>query len=135
MGASTRSTSQELWRDIGCPASIAVEEHLTGKHEGWEEYRDTRSIHRLASLRLYEGHPRADLGMAPLGSEARGHIWRGTWPLSPPTAAGYWVACAYALTDIVMTHKLDPDLRECEVLADGRSAVGGFPEVKKARCR
>ncbi len=123
------------WQALACPPCISVDEQLAGKYEGWEGHREAGAVHRLAAVRIYEGHPRDNLGMPPYSNATHGSTWRGTWSLVPAAASGYWVTCAYDLTDIVLTRRLAEGLHECEVIADERSTVGGFPEIKTARCR
>lgn len=132
--AATRPHAGEPVELVKCPESPAVEESFRDVDAGWEAIRDEgkRGVH-LTSISVYDGHPSGMATLVPNAASEKNKKRISRWHLTPNSGAGYWVACNYANTLLMVTRRVPSSASVCEVsetlLPDGRSIA-----IDSVRC-
>jgi len=118
-----------------CPASIAVEQRLSGRVDPWTVGIDSATP-RLAGVTFYDGPPR-ELA-SPVNDEAAEtkDTWTGIWRFAQSAGREYWVACSYSHTNVVLSRRLPTGTSECRVVFEKTTSwPGGLRVVKETRCQ
>lgn len=101
---------------VKCPESPAVEESFRGVDAEWEVVRDEgkRGVH-LVSVSVYDGHPSGMATLVPTTSSEKNRKRISRWHLAPNSEAGYWVACNYSNTLLMIAKRVPSSAGVCEV--------------------
>lgn len=119
---------------VKCPESPTVEESFRDVDAGWEVVRDEgkRGVH-LTSISVYDGHPSGMATLVPNAASEKNKKRISRWNLTPNTGAGYWVACNYSNTLLMVAKRVPSSASTCEVsetlLPNGRSIA-----IDSVRC-
>lgn len=118
-----------------CPGSIEVEQKLArAAASGWEASRE-EVPHRLMGVTFFSGPPSERASLAPDADEGTGKDRVLRFDLGAPGSGGHWISCAYDRTDVVLSRRLDPQVRSCSVVLDATVTVGGRPSILRIACR
>jgi hypothetical protein len=113
-----------------CPPEIQVEQKVIGLPTDWKE-SDSQREHRFVNVMFSEGEPSNQVILAPAGQKKGKHALVNAWVFSP-SAAGYWLSCAYSGTSMVVSQRLPEKITSCEVEYDTNFSV---PVAKRVSCR
>lgn len=96
-----------------CPKELKSQQLLSSPHKGWTSFSENTN-YPLVSIRFSEGEPTDMVWLAPTNS---------TNPLIqhwsfPKSERGYWIACGYGSTSIVLALRLPLDSGKCTVWLD-----------------
>src|SRR5688572_1934526 len=98
---------------VDCPRTVAIEQKPTAPPAGWNA-ADDGSPHRLASVTFYDG-PLAERASLVYDEEvSAGKEWTGVWHFEP-NPRGFWIACTYSGTSIVLSRRLPVEVKVCRV--------------------
>ena len=118
---------------VDCPPTIAVEQEPVAPPAGWTVTEDG-SPRRLASVTFFDGPP-AELASLVYDDEASARKeWTGIWHFEP-NPRGYWIACAYSGTTVVLSRRLPDEVKVCRVTYEKENRVGPVEDIKKIDCR
>ncbi|WP_189044122.1 STY0301 family protein [Aliidongia dinghuensis] len=119
---------------ISCPDQLAVEERVVQMPDGWQSFQN-QAEHPLAGVSLFEGLPSEQATLVPDSSRKQGKriiTSRITsWNL-PTSREGYWLACLYGGTGMVVARKLPDGVKSCRVESD---ATTDPPSPVRIECR
>jgi hypothetical protein len=90
--------------------------------------------HRLASVTLYDGPVAEGASLVPDEESERGSERTAVWKIAAENERGYWVACGYASTSVLLARKL-PTASTCRAVYDRSVTVSGLPSVVSFECR
>jgi hypothetical protein len=107
---------------VVCPAAILATSTTASSSE-WEALAGTGQ-HRLDNIRVYAGHPSADVPLAP-DEYPKTKTLVARWRLDLDPKYEYWIACSYRGTPVVLAKQLDRKLSQC--LIQYRRAAGPPP--------
>lgn len=97
---------------VACPAAILATSTTASSSE-WEALAGTGQ-HKLDNVRIYAGHPSADVPLAP-DEYPKKKTLVARWRLELDPKYEYWVACAYRGTPVVLAKQLDRKLSQCMI--------------------
>src|SRR5262245_52091693 len=118
---------------VDCPRTLAVEQKPVETPEGWSA-ADDGSPHRLDQVTFFDGPP-ADLASLVYDDEATAEKeWTGIWHFEP-NPRGFWIACAYSGTSVVLSRRLPAEVKECRVTYEKEGGEEPVGEVKRIDCR
>lgn len=101
---------------IDCPPTIDATEAIVGTADSWEVAPDLgKRARRLDSIAVFAGHPRDMASLVPDRTRADKHRRTSVWTLRPDKGEGYWVACRYTNSLLLLTRALPKDARKCEL--------------------
>jgi hypothetical protein len=112
-----------------CPPRLAVNQNSAASYSGWQNFASDEK-HAFVGVSFSEGPPDQKVTLVPSKQKKNKGGSVATWGLTPSNE-GYWVACLYAQTSMVVAQKLPADTTQCEVEYDGRFAS---PVAKNWRC-
>lgn len=96
-----------------CPVEIKPQQSLLEKHEGWTASTES-TRNPLVSIRFAEGNPSEIAWLIPTtSSNPSMHNW-----LLPKSDRGYWVACGYGSTSLILSRPLPKNSSQCTVWFD-----------------
>ena len=118
---------------VDCPRTLAVEQKPLEVPAGWSA-ADDGSPHRLAQVTFFDGLP-AELASLVYDDEASAEKeWTGIWHFEP-NPRGYWIACAYSGTSVVLSRRLPAEVKVCRVTYEKESREGPVGEIERIDCR
>ena len=118
---------------VDCPRTIAVEQKPVAPPADWSA-TDDGSPHRLTGNTFFDGPP-AELASLVYDEEApTGKEWTGVWHFAA-NPRGYWIACTYSGTSIVLSRRLPAEVKVCRVTYEQESREGPVGDIKKIDCR
>jgi hypothetical protein len=107
---------------------------MTVVPEGWEAGRSAAAP-RLATVTFFDGPPDERVSLKYDREEKQKREWVAIWTL-PPNNRGYWVACGYDNTMIVLSRRLPSGVASCTVTYERKSsAAAGLPAIKRIECK
>jgi hypothetical protein len=115
-----------------CPASIAVEETLKQRPEGWTEGRSDIPL-RLAGITIFEGDPKEQASLIGEQRKSSRNTMVSTWRFTP--SAQYWISCTYSGTRIVLSRPIPLNYRVLVITYDMNVSIDGLPEIQKTEWR
>jgi len=102
---------------IACPPSIETAQAASGAvPEGWSSYGATDS-QPLVGVLFFLGPPDKNMLLTPSREQRKGKRMLASWTF-PASDDGYWVACEYAKTTVVVARRILPDPKTCSVEYD-----------------
>ncbi len=130
MGCAPGDASAEL---IRCPESVLVHQTATSTPEGWSASLED-SPPRLAGVAFYDGPVQEGASLVPdHPGDAGAKDYQAAWRFDPASKRGFWIACEYTGTRIVLSRRLT-DVSVCRVRYDLEATVAGRPSVVEVSC-
>lgn len=118
---------------VDCPRTVVVEQKPVEPPAGWSA-ADDGSPHRLAGVTFFDGPP-AELASLKYDDEASAEKeWTGIWHFEP-NPRGYWIACTYSGTSIVLSRRLPATVKICRVTYEKESREVPVGSIEKIDCR
>jgi hypothetical protein len=118
---------------IDCPRTLAVEQKAVSLPSGWSA-ADDGSPHRLAGVTFFDGPP-AELASLKYDETASASgEWTGIWHFEP-NPRGFWIACSFSGTSIVLSRRLPAEVKVCRVSYAKERGEGPVGDIKKIDCR
>lgn len=118
---------------VDCPPTVAVEQKPVAPPAGWSA-ADDGAPHRLTGVTFFDGPP-AELASLVYDDQASAEKeWTGIWHFEP-SPRGYWIACAYSGTSIVLSRRLPAGVKVCRVTYEKERGEGPVGEIKRIDCR
>ena len=111
-----------------CPASIAVEESLKQRYEGWIEGR-ANEPRRLSRITIFEGPPEELASLIGQQHNVSKATMVSTWRLTP--GGRYFMSCSYSGTRIVLSQPIPSNYREVTITYSRNVSIDGAPEIQK----
>jgi len=118
---------------ISCPASITSEQKILNLPASWQTATDT-TTHRLSAVTFYDGPPEQKASLVNDLQSQNATQRTATWKF-PSNPRGYWLACSYDRTAILLTRKLPSNVGQCHVVYDTSTSSSGLPAVKSINCQ
>lgn len=113
-----------------CPVEIFTIQNIDQSRKGrWIAY-GTNEVNPWANVSFFSGPPDQKAQLAPTSEKRNGGIITVEWDL-PRSTDGYWVACEYAGTTVVVARSLEANVNSC--VAD-YSLDSGVPSIKMWQC-
>jgi hypothetical protein len=108
--------------ELTCPASIGTQESPSADvPDGWS-VRATEAPHVLAKVSFFEGDPSRQIGIVPRQDKRVGKDHVLTWSFVGDGDL-VWIACRYQQTNLMLTHELARQYRQCRVIYGPDGAV------------
>lgn len=114
-----------------CPPQIDSAETLPTVPAGWSVERNT-APRGLSAVSVFDGPPGE---LASLRPEEQANGRRQLWRFTGPSPRGIWVACLYDGSRLMLTRRIEPAPRLCELITDARGTAGGAATPLKFDCR
>lgn len=103
-------------RLLYCPESIKVTENASGIDATWEITLDNgRRGYFLDDIRFYSGHPSQMASLVPDSTSRSANERKSIWRFPSDSSTGYWIACSYQNTRLLVTKKLPKNVKTCQV--------------------
>ena len=116
-----------------CPSTLSVEQRAVEPPAGWSA-TDDGSPHRLTGVTFFDGPP-AERASLVYGEEASAEKeWTGIWNFEP-NPRGYWIACAYSGTSVVLSRRLPAEVKVCRVRYEQEGREGPVGSLQNIDCR
>ena len=96
-----------------CPAEVSTQQSVKTSHSGWTVFKDETRF-PLVSIRFSEGEPSDMAWLAPSNSKSQTVQY---WFL-PKSSRGYWIACGYGSTSMLLSLRLPSSTTKCTVWLD-----------------
>jgi hypothetical protein len=120
--------------NVVCPETIVVEQKLAKPLSPWEAFLEDGS-YPLMSISFFDGHPQEKASLVPDSEIKRKGKLISTWQFSRENPRGYWIACVYNRTNVMLTRRLVPTTSKCEVTYNPQITVGGHPSLSEIQCK
>jgi hypothetical protein len=118
---------------VDCPRTLAVEQKVVSLPSGWGATADG-SPHRLAGVTFFDGPP-SDLASLKYDETAfADKEWTGIWHFGP-NPRGFWIACSFSGTSVVLSRRLPAEVKVCRVIYDQERREGPVGDIKTIDCR
>ncbi|GAA5175294.1 hypothetical protein GCM10025771_07040 [Niveibacterium umoris] len=114
-----------------CPPQLDSNETLPQAPQAWSVERST-TPRWLKGITVFDGPPGE---LASLRPEEQAGGRRLLWRFDSPSPRGIWIACQYDGSRLMLTRRLEPAPRLCELITDGRVTVGGQAPPLSFNCR
>ena len=96
-----------------CPKELKSQQVLRSTHKGWTFFNENTN-YPMVSIRFSEGEPSDMVWLAPTNlTDPSIQHW-----FFPKSKRGYWIACGYGSTSIVLALRLPPETVKCTVWFD-----------------
>ena len=118
---------------VDCPSTLAVEQKPVAPPARWGAAADG-SPHRLAGITFFDGPPAERASLVYDDEASAEKEWTGIWHFEP-NPRGFWIACAYSGTSIVLSRRLPAEVKVCRVAYEQESREGPVGEIKRIDCR
>jgi hypothetical protein len=118
---------------VDCPRTLAVEQKPVAPPAGWSA-ADDGSPHRLAGITFFDGPPAELASLKYDDAASTEKEWTGIWHFEP-NPRGYWIACAYSGTSIVLSRRLPGEVKVCRVTYEKESGKEPVGEIKRIDCQ
>lgn len=96
---------------FSCPETIAVDEKVTDNHPSWEVVQNPQG-HHFTQVSFYSGHPRDMASLVPDRQSESINVWE----FPGKASEGFWLACEYTHTEMLLVQQLRTGFAECEVV-------------------
>ena len=117
-----------------CPATISVEQRVSGAPDGWEAAQSDAKP-QLAMVTFFDGPPAERASLKYDREEREKRDWTAVWTLAP-NARGYWIQCAYDHTTAVLSRRLPAEVTGCRVSYERKTqTAAGLPAVRHVACK
>lgn len=114
--ASLSCASKPYATELACPDKLEISESATLPEGNWSAVKDEgRRGHFLESVSIYAGHPSQLATLVPDKTKSLTGQRKYIWNLPEAGASGYWLACSYAHTLLILTRALPNEIRRCEL--------------------
>lgn len=114
-----------------CPGVLESQQSLAATPDGWSVV-PLRQPQRLAAISLFDGPPSA-------GAELKPEISHGgqrqVWRFDTAAPRGIWLGCRYDGSRLMLTRRIEPAPRICELITGGRVLAGAEPSPLNFNCR
>ena len=117
---------------ISCPASITTEQKIVNLPTSWQTATDT-TTHPLSTVTFYDGPPEQKASLVNDLQLQNASQRTATWKFTS-NPRGYWLACSYDRTAILLTRRLPANVAQCQVVYDTSTSSSGMPAVKSINC-
>jgi len=114
-----------------CPAVLESQQSLPGAPEGWSVV-PLRQAQRLMAISLFDGPPEDGAELKP---EASHGGQRQVWRFDTAAPRGIWLGCRYDGSRLMLTRRIEPAPRICELISGGRVLAGADPSPLNFNCR
>lgn len=102
--------------EISCPGRLDVAESAANADSSWSLVLDEgRRGYFLDSVSVYSGHPGSLANLVPDRTVVTKRERRYIWNLHSSEPEGYWVACSYTNSRLMLTKALPAGLKRCEL--------------------
>lgn len=117
---------------IACPESLWVEQSAEQTSSEWTVF-DSHKKHNFVNFRFFDGSPDQMASLVPARQGRHKSAPSDIWDFSSPAGSdGYWVACVYGESSVLLAKKLPADVTSCEVSYDPKFSS---PVAKKLVCK
>lgn len=130
LAALTGPSSPSL---VDCPRTLVVEQKPLEVPAVWSAADDS-SPHRLAQVTFFDGPPAELASLKYDDAASTEKEWTGIWHFEP-NPRGYWIACAYSGTSVVLSRRLPAEVGVCRVIYEQERRDGPVGDIKNMDCR
>ncbi|WP_374401768.1 STY0301 family protein [Niveibacterium sp.] len=114
-----------------CPATLESQQSLAAAPEGWSVV-PMRQVQRLIGISVFDGPPSEGAELKPESSHGG---QRQLWRFDTAAARGIWIGCRYDGSRLMLTRRIEPAPRICELITGGRVLAGADPSPLSFNCR
>jgi hypothetical protein len=120
---------------IACPASVQVADpRLLTPIQGWTAIAE-KTPHQLSAISFYDGPIEEGASLVPDRNSKAQKTSTSLWQLDTKSARGYWLACRYSGTSLLLGRALPKGLSQCAVTYNNQEQIDGMQVVENLSCK
>jgi len=131
MVACVPVTPESRAANVNCPATVSINQKVDLVPPGWSVSSEP-AVFRFINVTFSSGPPAEQAFLVPSSGTDNDQRRVSVWSFHPEDPTEKWISCQYSNTILMLSRKLPPGTRQCEVVYD---LTHQRPVAQKVTCK